>query len=188
MGAGLASGNTVDTLSANAIATGCKRYILITTLAPVWGGISIQRVRWHLPCAAPPPWACGTIRHLAGDRRAAGGLGCPCDVRSRDLANVDHDAPYRSSALDPGIHYNFWIIICHFLCLEFMSKSGATVCSALYCRCVLYTAPTSFTNPAVTATREFSDSFADIYTGQIAMVFGMQIIAVGMADFVKPAW
>ena len=51
-----------------------------------------------------------------------------------------------------------------------------------------YTAPTSFTNPAVTATREFSDSFADIYTGQIAMVFGMQIIAVGMADFVKPAW
>ena len=69
-----------------------------------------------------------------------------------------------------------------------MSKSGATVCSALYCQCVLYTAPTSFTNPAVTATREFSDSFADIYTGQIAMVFGMQIIAVGMADFVKPAW
>ena len=37
MGAGLASGNIVDTLSANAIATGCKRYILITTLAPVSG-------------------------------------------------------------------------------------------------------------------------------------------------------
>ena len=38
MGAGLASGNTVDTLSANAIATGCMRYILITILAPVRGG------------------------------------------------------------------------------------------------------------------------------------------------------
>ena len=33
-----------------------------------------------------------------------------------------------------------------------------------------------------------STSFAGIYTGQIAMVIGMQIIAVGMADFVKPAW
>ena len=137
MGAGLVSGYIVDTLSANAIATGCKRYILFTTLAPVGGGISIQRVRWHLPCAAPPPWACGTIRHLAGDRWAAGGLGCPCDVRSRDLADVDHDAPYRSSALDPGTHCNFWIIIRHFLCLEFMPKSAATVCGALYCRCVL---------------------------------------------------
>ena len=38
MGVGLVSGNIVDTLSANAIATGCKRYILITTLAPVGGG------------------------------------------------------------------------------------------------------------------------------------------------------
>ena len=187
MGAGLASGNIVNTLSAIAIATGCNRYVLITTLAPVLGAHFNPAVTLAF-ALRPPPWACGTIRHLAGDRRAAGGLGCPCDVRSRDLADVDHDAPYRSSALDPGIHYNFWIIICHFLCLEFMSKSGATVCSAVYCRCVLYTAPTSFTNPAVTATREFSDSFADIYTGQIAMVFGMQIIAVGMADFVKPAW
>lgn len=38
MGVGLASGNIVDTLSANAIATGCKRYILFTTLAQVGGG------------------------------------------------------------------------------------------------------------------------------------------------------
>ena len=37
MGAGLASGNIVDTLSANAIATGCKQYILSTTWAPVSG-------------------------------------------------------------------------------------------------------------------------------------------------------
>ena len=51
-----------------------------------------------------------------------------------------------------------------------------------------YTDSTSFANPVVTTAREFSDSFAGIYTGQIAMIIGMQIIAVGMADFVKPAW
>ena len=70
-----------------------------------------------------------------------------------------------------------------------MPKSAATVCGALYCRCAYwYTDSTSFANPVVTTTREFSDSFAGIYTGQIAMIIGMQIIAVGMADFVKPAW
>ena len=55
MGAGLASGNTVDTLSANAIATGCKRYILITTLAPVWGAFQSSGYAGICPARRPLP-------------------------------------------------------------------------------------------------------------------------------------
>ena len=41
-----------------------------------------------------------------------------------------------------------------------------------------YTSSTSFANPAVTIARGFSDTFAGIYPGHIAMFIVMQIIAV----------
>ena len=55
MGAGLVSGYIVDTLSANAIATGCKRYILITTLALVWGAFQSSGYAGICPARRPLP-------------------------------------------------------------------------------------------------------------------------------------
>ena len=49
-----------------------------------------------------------------------------------------------------------------------------------------YTSSTSFANPAVTIARGFSDSFAGIYPGHIAMFIAMQLAAVGFAHLVLP--
>ena len=49
-----------------------------------------------------------------------------------------------------------------------------------------YTSSTSFANPAVTIARGFSDSFAGIYPGHIAMFIVMQMIVVGLAAFALP--
>ena len=55
MGAGLASGNIVNTLSAIAIATGCNRYVLITTLAPVLGAHFNPAVTLAFALRGAPP-------------------------------------------------------------------------------------------------------------------------------------
>ena len=55
MGEALASGNVAITLLANAIATGCMLYVLITTLAPVSGAHFNPAVTLALLCVATSP-------------------------------------------------------------------------------------------------------------------------------------
>ena len=47
-----------------------------------------------------------------------------------------------------------------------------------------FTSSTSFANPAVTIARGFSDTFAGIYPGHIAMFIVMQLVAVGIGHVV----
>lgn len=75
MGEALASGNVAITLLANAIATGCMLYVLITTLAPVSGAHFNPAVTLAFALRGDtPPSAGDAICHRAGDRRAVGGL------------------------------------------------------------------------------------------------------------------
>lgn len=50
MAEALSGGNDGLALLANAIATGCMLYAIITTLGPVSGRISTPQSRWPLPC------------------------------------------------------------------------------------------------------------------------------------------
>ena len=50
-----------------------------------------------------------------------------------------------------------------------------------------FTSSTSFANPAVTIARGFSDTFAGIYPGHIAMFVVMQLVAVGIGHAVLKA-
>jgi len=152
MGEALASGNVAITLLANAIATGCMLYVLITTLAPVSGA--------HFNPAVTLAFA------LRGDIP-------PGQAMQFVIVQVI------------GGLLGVWVTVI-FGGLKSRAEAVPTLVALYITGAYWYTSSTSFANPAVTIARGFSDSFAGIYPGHIAMFIVMQMIAVGLAAFVLP--
>ena len=186
MGDTLSGGNIAIALLANAIATGCILYSIITTLGPISGA--------HFNPAVT--LAFFLRREIAANEALlyviVQVIGAILGVWAAHMM-FDMSILQVSSTDRTGIAQWFSEIIATFGLLFVIfggiSSNRETVPTlvALYITgAYWFTSSTSFANPAVTIARGFSDTFAGINPTHIPMFIVMQIVAVGSAAVVPP--
>jgi glycerol uptake facilitator-like aquaporin len=175
----LADGNVALALLANAIATGAMLYVIILTLGPISGA--------HFNPAVTLAFA---LRGDIAPRHAALYIVVQviCGVLGVLAAHLMFDLPLlqTSNTLHRTGIGQWWSEFLATLGLLFVIFGGMrhraeavpTLVALYITGAYWFTASTSFANPAVTIARGFSDTFAGIYPGHIAMFIVMQLSAV----------
>lgn len=185
MGETLAGGNVAIALLANAIATGCMLYVIITTLGPLSGAhfnpavtlafflrgdISAPAagayVAVQIPCAILGVWAA----HLMFDMNI---------LQTSTTMHRTGGAQWFSE-----IVATLGLLFVIFGGLRSRPEAVPTLVALYITGAYWYTSSTSFANPAVTIARGFSDTFAGIFPGHIAAFIAAQIVAVGLAHVI----
>lgn len=185
MAVNLADGNVALALLANAIATGCMLYVIITTLGPVSGAhfnpaVSLAFfLRGELPLTLLPSYIAVQI--------VGGILGVwACHIMF-DLPLLQWSLTmHRTGAaqwFSEGIA-TFGLLFVIFGGLKSRPEAVPTLVALYITGAYWYTSSTSFANPAVTIARGFSDTFAGINPAHIPMFIVAQIVAVGIAHVV----
>lgn len=186
MGEALAGGNVAIALLANAIATGCTLYFIITTLGPISGAhfnpavtlaFLIRRQITAREAAAYVPvqiiggilgvWAC----HIMFDLQIM-------QAATTDRTGV---AQWFSEVLA-----TFGLLFVIFGGIKYRPDAVPTLVALYITGAYWFTSSTSFANPAVTIARGFSDTFAGINPAHIPMFIVMQIIGVSVAALILP--
>lgn len=187
MAEALSGGNVGIALLANAIATGCMLYAIITTLGPVSGAHFNPAVTLAFALHGEHPW-----RHVlpyVAVQIVGGVLGVWAahvmfDLPVLQLSGTMHrtgTAQWFSEILA-----TFGLLFVIFGGVRHRPDAVPPLVGLYITGAYWFTSSTSFANPAVTIARGFTDSFAGIYPGHIAMFILMQIIAVGIAMLVLP--
>lgn len=186
MAANLADGNIALALLANAIATGCVLYVIITTLRPVSGAHFNPAVTWYFVIRREIPMKTA-VAYIAV-QVSAGILGVWLTHIMFDLSVLQFSTTSRSGL-------GQWVseVIATFGLLFVISgglKARAETVPALVAVYITgaywFTSSTSFANPAVTIARAFSDTFAGIAPSDLGMFIVMQIVGVFVAVAVLP--
>ena len=186
MGAALADGNTAIALLANAIATGCILYVIITTLGPISGA--------HFnPAVTLAFWLRGQIETRQAGlyvvvQIIGGILGVWAAHVMFDLAILQASTTARAGVAQwfSEILATFGLLFVIFGGLKSRPDAIPTLVALYITGAYWFTSSTSFANPAVTIARGFSDTFAGINPPHIPMFIIMQIIGVGLAAAVLP--
>ena len=181
MGAALADGNTAIALLANAIATGCVLYVIITTLGPISGA--------HFnPAVTLAFWLRGQIETRQAGlyvvvQIIGGILGVWAAHVMFDLAILQASTTARAGVAQwfSEILATFGLLFVIFGGLKSRPDAIPTLVALYITGAYWFTSSTSFANPAVTIARGFSDTFAGINPAHIPMFIVMQIVGVGLA-------
>lgn len=186
MGEDLAAGNTAVALLANAIATGCALYVLITVLGPVSGA--------HFNPAVTLAFA--LRRDIAGPMAlgyvAAQIVGAVLGVW---LAHVMFDLPIlqQSSTSRTGMAQwvsetvaTFGLLFAIFGGLKARPDAIPGLVAFYITGAYWCTSSTSFANPAVTIARALTDTFAGISPTHVPVFIAAQVIGVAIAALILP--
>ena len=182
MGESLAGGNTAIALLANAIATGCMLYVIITVLGPISGA--------HFNPAVTLAF------YLRGDLDRATALAYVptqiiCGILGVWATHLMFDLPIlqaSSTMHRTGISQwwsegiaTFGLLFVIFGGIKSRPEAVPALVAMYITGAYWFTSSTSFANPAVTIARGFSDTFAGIYPGHIAAFIVVQVIGVFIA-------
>lgn len=181
----LSDGNIALALLANAIATGCMLYAIITTLGPVSGAHFNPAVTLAFALRGEHPWS--AVAPYVVAQIAGGIIGVWASHIMFDLPVLQASTTMHRTG---GAQWFSEIIAT--LGLLFVIFGGVRhkpdavppLVGLYITGAYWYTSSTSFANPAVTIARGFSDTFAGIYPGHIPMFIVMQIVAVFIGHFV----
>lgn len=187
MGETLSDGNTAIALLANAIATGCILYVLITTLGPISGAHFNPAVT--LSFALRGDFAFKDMPAYAFVQIIGAIFGVWASHIMFDLEVFQTSATmHRTGGAQwfSEIIATFGLLFVIFGGLHSRPDAVPTLVALYITGAYWYTSSTSFANPAVTIARGFSDTFAGIYPGHIIMFISMQICAVGLAHLILP--
>jgi len=182
MGQALSGGNIAIALLANAIATGCMLYVIITTLGPISGAHFNPAVT--LAFALRKDIAPGLALQYVLVQIIGGILGVWATHLMFDLPILQTSATMHRTGLaqwSSEIMATFGLLFVIFGGLRSRPEAIPAMVGIYITGAYWFTSSTSFANPAVTIARGFSDTFAGIYPGHIAMFIVMQIIGVGIA-------
>ena len=186
MGAALAGGNDAVALLANAIATGCVLYFIITVLGPISGAhfnpavTLVFWIRGEIPAAQALAYVAAQV--------GAGVLGVWATHLMFDLPVWQLSQTVRTGPPQ------WWAEVVATFGLLFVILGGlrsrpdaVPVLVALYITgAYWFTASTSFANPAVTVARALTDTFAGIRPADAPMFIVMQIVGAGLAALILP--
>lgn len=188
MGVNLAGGNVAIALLANAIATGCMLYVIITTLGPISGA--------HFnPAVSLAFFLRGELEGRDFSAYVAaqvigGVLGVWAAHAMFDLAILQTSATMHRTGSAQWISEAiamFGLLFVIFGGLRSRPDAVPTLVALYITGAYWFTFSTSFANPAVTFARGFSDTFAGIYPGHIAAFIAVQVVATLGAHFVLKA-
>lgn len=178
----LAGGNVALALLANAIATGCMLYVIITTLGPVSGAHFNPAVtlafylRGDLPQVLLPGYIAAQI---VGGILGVWGSHIMFDLPVLQWSMTMHRTGI-AQWVSEGIA-TFGLLFVIFSGLKSRPEAVPTLVALYITGAYWFTSSTSFANPAVTIARGFSDTFAGINPAHIPMFILAQLIAVGIA-------
>lgn len=181
----LSDGNVAIALLANAIATGCMLYVIITVLGPISGAhfnpavtlaflirgdISVRDA-----CAYIPIQIIGAILGVWATHAMY-------DQPILQLSETMHrtgPAQWWSEVLA-----TFGLLFAIFGGLKARPEAVPTLVALYITGAYWFTASTSFANPAVTIARTLSDTFAGIFPGHAYAFIIAQLFGVGLAYLV----
>lgn len=186
MGENLAGGNVAIALLANAIATGCILYVIITTLGPISGAhfnpaVTLAfLIRRDISLSEAIPYV---VVQIIG-----GILGVWAAHMMFDLAILQSSTTDRTGVSQwfSEIVATFGLLFVIFGGIKSRPDSVPTLVALYITGAYWFTASTSFANPAVTIARGFSDTFAGINPAHVPMFIMMQIVGVGIAALILP--
>lgn len=181
----LSGGNVALALLANAIATGCILYSIITTLGPISGAHFNPAVT--LAFALRGEFAWKDMPAYVGVQVLGGILGVWASHIMFDLPILQASSTmHRTGGAQwfSEVIATFGLLFVIFGGLKSRAEAVPTLVALYITGAYWYTSSTSFANPAVTIARGFSDTFAGIYPGHIFMFIVMQIIGVGIGHLV----
>ena len=188
MGVTLAQGNAAITLLANAIATGCMLYVIITVLGPISGAHFNPAVSLAFFLRGELP-----VRDLLGYivAQVAGGLiGVWATHAMFDLPIWQWSLTMHRTGgaqwFSDGIA-TFGLLLVIFGGLRARADAVPTLVALYITGAYWFTASTSFANPAVTLARGFSDTFAGINPAHVPAFIAAQLVAVGISHFALKA-
>ena len=185
MGEALADGNTAIALLANAIATGCMLYVIITVLGPLSGA--------HFnPAVTLAFWVRGDIETpLAAAYLVVQTLCAILGVWAAhlmfDLSILQTSTTVHRTGLAQWyseVIATFGLLFVIFGGLRSRPEAIAPMVAMYITGAYWFTSSTSFANPAVTIARGFTDTFAGIYPGHILAFIIAQLAAVVLAHLV----
>tara|TARA_R110002051_G_scaffold57104_5_gene105845 strand:+ start:10191 stop:10856 length:666 start_codon:yes stop_codon:yes gene_type:complete len=184
MGEALADGNTAVALLANAIATGCILYVIITTLGPVSGAHFNPVVTLAFAWRGEHRW--GMVAPYISAQILGGILGVWA-------AHLMFDLPILQAATTLRTGTNQWaselvatfgLLFVIFGGLRHKADAVPPLVALYITGAYWFTSSTSFANPAVTIARGLSDTFAGIAPTNITMFIVMQILGLLLGHFV----
>lgn len=181
MGESLAGGNTAIALLANAIATGCMLYAIITVLGPISGAhfnpaVTLAFVmRGELP--APMAGAYVAVQIAGGIigvwiTHVMFGL----DVLQLSTTSRTGLAQWVAEAVAM-----FGLLFVIFGGIRARAEAVPTLVALYITGAYWFTASTSFANPAVSIARSFSDTFAGILPAHAPAFIAVQLLATAVA-------
>ena len=177
MASDLADGNTAVALLANAVATGCMLYALITVLAPVSGAHLNPAVTLAFLLRRAISRRSAAIYMIAQTSGAVAGVW---------LAHLMFDLPILQTSTTPrtGVGQltaeliaTSGLLFVIFGGLRYEPKAVAALVAVYITGAYWFTASTSFANPAVTIARCLSDTFAGIAPDGAPLFIGAQLAA-----------
>ncbi|MQQ07175.1 aquaporin family protein [Epibacterium sp. SM1979] len=181
----LAQGNVALALLANAIATGCMLFAIITTLGPISGAHFNPAVSLAFALRGDLPWK--DFGPYVLIQIIGGILGVWACHWMFDQSILQTSATMHRTGVSQWfseIVATFGLLFVIFGGLRSKPEAIPTLVALYITGAYWYTSSTSFANPAVTIARGFSDTFAGIYPGHIVMFIVMQLIAVGIGHVV----
>ena len=181
MGESLANGNIAIALLANAFATGCMLYCIITLFSPVSGA--------HFnPIVTLAFVLRGEMAFMAAlTFMAAQFLGGICGVW---LVHIMFDQPILQLSQTARSGVNLWsseifasfgLLLVVFGGLAHNAKAIPTMVGLYITGAYWFTSSTSFANPAVSIARSLSDSFSGIFPSHVPMFIVCQLIGLALA-------
>lgn len=186
MGETLADGNTAIALLANAIATGCTLYFIITILGPISGAHFNPMVT--LAFLAKKEIALPLAVAFIAVQIAGGAVGVWLTHQMFDLPIWQLSTTSRTGIAQwsSEIIASFGLLFVIFGGIHSRIEAVPTLVALYITGAYWFTSSTSFANPAVTIARGLSDTFAGINPSHIVMFIVMQMIGLGIALIVLP--
>ena len=185
MGVNLAVGNTAIALLANAIATGCMLFVIITVLGPISGAhfnpaVSLAfALRGQLSL---PDLGFYVLAQCAGGILGVWAAHLMFDLPVLQISQTMHrtgGAQWVSEMIA-----TFGLLFVIFGGLKARAEAVPMLVAIYITGAYWFTSSTSFANPAVTLARGFSDTFAGIYPGHIPAFIAAQLITAGLAHLI----
>lgn len=184
MGESLAGGNTAVALLANAIATGCVLYVIITTLGPISGAHFNPAVT--LAFLLRREISPGAALIYVALQIAGGLIGVWLTHLMFDLPVWQQSQTARTGAAQyiSELIATFGLLLAIFGGLRMRAEAVPMLVAIYITGAYWFTSSTSFANPAVTIARGFTDTFAGIAPAHVFMFIVMQVVAAGVGTYV----
>jgi glycerol uptake facilitator-like aquaporin len=186
MGQALSGGNTAIALLANAIATGCVLYVIITVLGRISGAHFNPVVTLFFALRGELSWSRVAPYILVQILGAILGVWLTHFMFELPILQTSTTARTGLSQWISEAFATFGLLFVIYGGLKSRAETVPTLVALYITGAYWFTSSTSFANPAVAIARGLSDTFAGINPAHVGMFIVAQIVGLGIATILLP--